>query len=224
LLTSWLCGVQALVFQTLAGILHLGDVVIADGGRDRHAHIDAGEGTPLARAAALLGVSVDALQRLLVSRRIATRSETFYTPCTREEAGALRDSLAKAVYLALFVWAVEMVNVGTACEPGGYASVIGILDIYGFECFETNSLEQLCINYANEHLQQQFVRKVFASEQALYEREEIAWSFVEYTDNRPCLDLIEGPHGVIMLLDEQCALRRAVRNVYSVSIQSNPIQ
>lgn len=114
---------QVLVFQMLAGILHLGDVTI-EGGRDNQAAVDVDPGSPLHTAAGLFGVPPDALQKLLVTRRIATRGEVFITPVSREEAGALRDSLAKAVYLALFAWVVEMVNEETACE--GYASVIGM--------------------------------------------------------------------------------------------------
>lgn len=86
---------------------------------------------------------------------------------------------------------------------------IGVLDIYGFENFETNSFEQFCINYANEVLQQQYNQHVFKIEQEEYIREGIDWTFIEYSDNQPVIDLIESrPIGVLSLLDEECRMPR----------------
>ena len=76
--------------------------------------------------------------------------------------------------------------------------------LFRFEMFEENSFEQFCINYANEKLQQQFNQHVFKLEQAEYIKEQIKWSFIDFTDNQPCIDLIEKKLGIIDLLDEQC--------------------
>jgi myosin-5 len=87
---------------------------------------------------------------------------------------------------------------------------IGVLDIFGFESFKTNSFEQLCINYTNETLQQQFNQFVFKLEQAEYEREKISWSFIEFPDNQDCLDLIEHKqNGILAVLDDICKLGQA---------------
>ena len=81
-----------------------------------------------------------------------------------------------------------------------------MLDIYGFEHFAKNSFEQFCINYANEKLQQEFNQHVFKLEQEEYLREEIDWTFIDFSDNQPCIDLIEAKLGVLSLLDEESRL------------------
>ena len=89
-------------------------------------------------------------------------------------------------------------------------STTGVLDIFGFETFEQNNFEQLCINYTNEALQQQFNRYVFKLEQDEYEREGILWKFISFPDNQDVLDLIDRKHtGIIALLDEQCIVPRS---------------
>jgi len=109
------------------------------------------------------------------------------------------------MYSQLFNWIVAQIN---RClkSPVKTNSFIGVLDIYGFETFETNSFEQFCINYANEKLQQQFCQHVFKLEQEEYVREQIKWSFIDFYDNQPCIELIEGKLGILDLLDEECKM------------------
>lgn len=85
---------------------------------------------------------------------------------------------------------------------------IGLLDIYGFESFEFNDFEQLCINLANEKLQQHFNQHVFKWEQAEYVKEGIDWRHIAFEDNQEVLELIEGRLGLFTVLDEQCRLPR----------------
>ncbi|CAB4291515.1 unnamed protein product [Prunus armeniaca] len=96
----------------------------------------------------------------------------------------------KTIYSRLFDWLVDKINVSIGQDPSSKC-LIGVLGIYGFESFKTNSFEQFCINYTNEKLQQHFNKHVFKSEQEEYTREEIDWSYIEFVDNKDVLDVIE---------------------------------
>ncbi|XP_036093884.1 unconventional myosin-VIIb isoform X3 [Rousettus aegyptiacus] len=116
--------------------------------------------------------------------------------------------LLEGIYGHLFLWIVKKINdaifTPPAQDPQNVRRAIGLLDIFGFENFQNNSFEQLCINFANEHLQQFFVQHVFTMEQEEYRLENIAWDFIHYTDNRPTLDLLAlKPMSIISLLDEE---------------------
>ncbi|CAG9125706.1 unnamed protein product [Plutella xylostella] len=106
----------------------------------------------------------------------------------------------------LFAWIVQQINKAIDVPSGTHASsVIGVLDIYGFEIFDTNSFEQFCINYCNEKLQQLFIELVLKQEQEEYSREGITWTPVAYFNNRVICELIDAPHqGIIAIMDEAC--------------------
>ena len=131
-----------------------------------------------------------------------------------KQALVARDSFAKYIYSALFDWLVDYVN-SDLCPDEVAARVksfIGVLDIYGFEHFEKNSFEQFCINYANEKLQQEFNQHVFKLEQEEYIKEQIEWSFIDFADNQPCIDVIENRLGILSLLDEESDFRQVMMN------------
>ncbi|MCL7034565.1 hypothetical protein MKW94_019949, partial [Papaver nudicaule] len=99
---------------------------------------------------------------------------------------------------------------------------IGVLDIYGFECFKNNSFEQFCINFANEKLQQHFNEHVFKMEQEEYSKEKINWSYIEFIDNQDVLDLIEKkPIGIIALLDEACMFPKSTNATFATKLFQN---
>jgi myosin heavy subunit len=131
-----------------------------------------------------------------------------------------RDTLSKALYSNLFDWIIKKVNENLSCLVAApYA--IGILDIFGFEVFELNSFEQLCINYSNEKLQLHFNTVVFESEMIMYREEEVSTDKVDYKDNSQCVALIEGkPYGLISLLEEECSLGNATDTSYANKIEA----
>ncbi|KAF0746073.1 unconventional myosin-Va, partial [Aphis craccivora] len=155
----------------------------------------------------LLDINKEELKKWLCFRRIISMKETYEKPMTADEASGARNALAKHIYASLFQWLISIIN-RTMCEtsPSTNCPIIGILDIYGFEMYELNSLEQFCINYANEKLQQQFNFHVFKLQQEEYEKEGIEWKFIDFYDNQPCIDLIESKLGIFDLLDEECRM------------------
>ncbi|RHY40306.1 hypothetical protein DYB38_004798, partial [Aphanomyces astaci] len=124
-------------------------------------------------------------------------------PHTMDQATNARTALGVALYSKLFDWLVTHVNASTTSKMH-VAQRICILDIFGFEIFDANSFEQLCINYANEKLQQKFTQDVFKSIQVEYEEEGIPWTKIEFADNMNVLELIEGRFGLLALLNEEC--------------------
>jgi len=106
------------------------------------------------------------------------------------------------LYSRLFEWLVQRINISIQTKKN-FKQFIVVLDIYGFESFQTNSFEQFCINYANEKLQQQFNQQVFKLEQKEYEKEKINLSYIKFNDNHLCLDLLEKkPICILTILDE----------------------
>ncbi|KAL1504450.1 hypothetical protein AB1Y20_010856 [Prymnesium parvum] len=217
---------DASLMQCIAGLLHVGNIRIAaaastkDGDGARVTLEDEGVA---AHAAELLGLSKDDLLDALSSRTVTTQrgaeSEKFKVPFDKQQAEHTRDCLSKAVYMALFEWVVSFVN-GRLHADSSEESVassdlfIGILDIFGFECFTSNSFEQLLINFANEKLQATFNEHVFSAEQELYKAEGIAWRSVQWPDNSGAISLIAqkergAPPGLLHLLDEACRLPRS---------------
>uniref|UniRef100_A0A8C7YUG1 Myosin VIIAa n=1 Tax=Oryzias sinensis TaxID=183150 RepID=A0A8C7YUG1_9TELE len=141
-------------------------------------------------------------------RTLITRGETVSTPLSIEQALDVRDAFVKGIYGRLFVWIVEKINAAIykppSSQPKAGRRCIGLLDIFGFENFVVNSFEQLCINFANENLQQFFVRHVFKLEQEEYNLENINWQHIEFTDNQDALDMIAiKPMNIISLIDEE---------------------
>jgi myosin-5 len=196
---------QAHIFTLLAALLHIGNIKIA---ATRTELSLAADEPSLVKAAKLLGIDASTFAKWTVKKQLVTRGEKIQSNLTAPQAIVVRDSVAKYIYSSLFDWLVEIINSSLARpEILSHAhSFIGVLDIYGFEHFAKNSFEQFCINYANEKLQQEFNAHVFKLEQEEYIREEIDWKFIDFSDNQPCIDLIEGKLGVLSLLDEESRL------------------
>ncbi|XP_074484993.1 myosin-11a isoform X2 [Sebastes fasciatus] len=161
----------------------------------------------------LQGINVTDFTRAILTPRIKVGREVVQKAQTKEQADFAIEALAKAVFERLFRWLLARVNKALDKTKRQGASFLGILDIAGFEIFEDNSFEQLCINYTNEKLQQLFNHTMFILEQEEYQREGIEWNFIDFgLDLQPCIELIERPNnppGVLALLDEECWFPKA---------------
>ncbi|KAM8903825.1 myosin VIIAa isoform 5-T9 [Spinachia spinachia] len=196
------------ISKLLAAILHMGNLRYEARTYDNLDACEVVRSSHLTTAAMLLEVDGKDLMNCLTSRTLITRGETVSTPLNIEQALDVRDAFVKGIYWRLFVWIVEKINAAiykpTSSQPKALRRSIGLLDIFGFENFTVNSFEQLCINFANENLQQFFVRHVFKLEQEEYNLENINWQHIEFTDNQDALDMIAiKPMNIISLIDEE---------------------
>ncbi|KAK9467430.1 P-loop containing nucleoside triphosphate hydrolase protein [Lipomyces arxii] len=211
---------QSSIFQVLSALLHIGNIVISAGRTDSNLSSDEAS---LVQAAKLLGIDAFSFAKWTTKKQIVTRSEKIVTNLNYKQAVVVRDSVAKFIYSAVFDWLVAVINHSLATPEVQKAanSFIGVLDIYGFEHFKTNSFEQFCINYANEKLQQEFNQHIFKLEQDEYVREEIKWNHIDFSDNQPCINLIEARIGILSLLDEESRLPSGSDDSYVQKLYTN---
>eukprot|EP00736_Rhodelphis_marinus_P000589 Rmarinus@m.11800 len=195
---------RALVFRVIAVVLTLGNIRFSSDG-ESSTIVTESEADLVAR---LLGVEPTLLRKFLTSYTRAAGGSVYLCPMDAQRAQDTRDALAKALYATMFAWIVKKMNDFVAGTK--VSRHIGVLDIFGFEHFEINSFEQLCINYTNEKLHSLFTDTVFKQEQDEYAAEGVPWSLVEFVDNSACVALIEQkPAGIIAMIDEECNIPKA---------------
>ncbi|XP_026449796.1 myosin-11-like [Papaver somniferum] len=206
---------QDAIFRVVAAILHLGNIEFAKGEEvDSSVPKNDSAKFHLKMTAELLMCDPQVLEDALCKRVMITPEEVIKRSLDPLNATVSRDGLAKTIYSRLFDWLVDKINFSIGQDPNS-KSLIGVLDIYGFESFKTNSFEQFCINFTNEKLQQHFNQHVFKMEQEEYTKEEIDWSYIEFVDNQDVLDLIEKkPGGIIALLDEACMFPKSTHETF----------
>uniref|UniRef100_A0AAQ4QBD2 Myosin IXB n=1 Tax=Gasterosteus aculeatus aculeatus TaxID=481459 RepID=A0AAQ4QBD2_GASAC len=207
-MVGFLPATKKQIFLVLSAILYLGNVTYRRKSTGRDEGLDVGPPEVLATLSDLLKVKEELLVEALTKRKTVTVNDKLILPYSHSEAITARDSMAKSLYSALFDWIVLRINHSLLNKKDMEESVpclsIGVLDIFGFEDFETNSFEQFCINYANEQLQYYFNNHIFNLEQEEYQAEGITWHNIDYTDNVGCIHLIsKKPTGLLYLLDEE---------------------
>jgi len=183
---------QDSIFKMLAAILWIGNISFEE---DESGNAMIRDESVTQFVAYLLDVDAEILKTSIIERIVQTshgmkRGSTYHVPLNIVQATSVKDALAKGIYNNLFEWIVERVNLSLKGTQGS-SKKIGILDIYGFEIFDHNSFEQICINYVNEKLQQIFIQLTLKAEQDEYVQEQIKWTPIDYFNNKVVCDLIE---------------------------------
>ena len=186
------------ILKITSGILNLGNINF-----DEEGNIENTE--QLNIVSNLLNIDFDILKYTLSNRKLNVSGETYDIKLKKNEAIYTRDSFSMKLYQDLFDYIVSLINnsLNNSCKTENY---INILDIFGFESIQKNSFEQLCINYTNENLQNQFNKYIFKLEQEEYKKENIKWNQISFPDNQECLNLIQSKFGILSMLDEECRL------------------
>ncbi|NXY12051.1 MYH1B protein, partial [Pteruthius melanotis] len=195
------------IYKLTGAVMHYGNLKFKQKQREEQAEPD---GTEVAdKAAYLMGLNSADLLKALCYPRVKVGNEYVTKGQTAQKVYNSVGALAKAVYEKMFLWMVVRINEQLDTkQPRQY--FIGVLDIAGFEIFDFNSLEQLCINFTNEKLQQFFNHHMFVLEQEEYKKEGIEWTFIDFgMDLAACIELIEKPMGIFSILEEECMFPKA---------------
>ncbi|KAL3967290.1 double stranded RNA-specific editase B [Sarotherodon galilaeus] len=195
------------IYKLTGAVMHYGNMKFKQKQREEQAEPD---GTEVAdKAAYLMGLNSADLLKALCYPRVKVGNEYVTKGQTVQQVYNSIGALAKSVYEKMFLWMVLRINqMLDTKQPRQF--FIGVLDIAGFEIFDYNSLEQLCINFTNEKLQQFFNHHMFVLEQEEYKKEGIEWEFIDFgMDLAACIELIEKPMGIFSILEEECMFPKA---------------
>ncbi|XP_023121402.1 unconventional myosin-IXb isoform X2 [Amphiprion ocellaris] len=229
-MVGFLSSTKKHIFSILSAVLLLGNVTFTLS-EDTQV-LEAGPAEVLSTLSDLLKVKNELLVTALTKRRVVTANCTVVSQYTLQEASTMRDSMAKSLYGALFDWIILHINHALLNRRDMEESIsclsIGVLDMFGFENLQTNSFEQLCINYSHETLQYYINQNIFKLEQNDYVSEGISWQNIDFTDNRGCIQLISSESvGLFDLLDQECSLPQATDETFmdklKQQIQDNPL-
>ncbi|KAL0966137.1 hypothetical protein UPYG_G00291370 [Umbra pygmaea] len=207
------------MYKLTGAIMHYGNMKFKQKQREEQAEAD---GTEVAdKVSYLMGLNSADLIKGLIHPRVKVGNEWVTKGQTVQQVNYAVGALSKAVYEKMFLWMVVRINQSLETkQPRQY--FIGVLDIAGFEIFDYNSFEQLCINFTNEKLQQFFNHHMFVLEQEEYKKEGIEWEFIDFgMDLQACIDLIEKPMGIMSILEEECMFPKASDATFKAKLYDN---
>ncbi|CAF0933109.1 unnamed protein product [Adineta ricciae] len=207
------------MYKCTAAIMHFGNSQWKQRPREEQAEAEGTEDCE--KVAHLLGIEAAELIKGLLKPRIKVGNEYVNKGQNKDQVVNSIGALSKSIYYRMFCWLVERVNV-TLDVKAKRQYFIGVLDIAGFEIFDYNGFEQLCINYTNERLQQFFNHHMFVLEQEEYKKEGIQWEFIDFgMDLQACIDLIEKPMGILSILEEECIVPKATDKTFVEKLYNN---
>ncbi|XP_042360130.1 myosin-16-like [Plectropomus leopardus] len=209
------------VYQLTGGIMHFGNMRFKQKAREEQADVDSTEVAD--KVAHLMAINSGELQKGITRPRVKVGNEFVTKGQNQDQCVYSIGALAKAIYDRMFKWMVHRIN-RTLDTKMQRQYFIGVLDIAGFEIFEFNSFEQLCINFTNEKLQQFFNHHMFVLEQEEYKKEGIDWVFIDFgLDLQACIDLLEKPMGIFSILEEQCVFPKATDATFKAALYENHV-
>ncbi|XP_064546707.1 myosin heavy chain, muscle isoform X14 [Drosophila montana] len=201
------------VYRITAAVMHMGGMKFKQRGREEQAEQDGEEEG--GRVSKLFGCDTAELYKNLLKPRIKVGNEFVTQGRNVQQVTNSIGALCKGVFDRLFKWLVKKCN-ETLDTKQKRQHFIGVLDIAGFEIFDFNGFEQLCINFTNEKLQQFFNHHMFVLEQEEYKKEGIEWAFIDFgMDLLACIDLIEKPMGILSILEEESMFPKATDQTFS---------
>lgn len=201
------------LFRVVSAVLQFGNMAFKQERSSEQAIMPSNEVAQ--KVCHLLGIPVTEFSKAVLRPRVKVGRDYVQKAQTKAQAEFAVEAVSKSLYERMFKWIVSRINKSLDRTKREGASFIGILDIAGFEIFQMNSFEQLCINYTNEKLQQLFNHTMFILEQEEYRKEGIEWKFIDFgLDLQPCIDLLEKPMGLMALLDEECWFPKATDKSY----------
>jgi myosin heavy chain 6/7 len=207
------------IYKITASVMHMGGMKFKQRGREEQAEADGTEEG--ARVAKLLGVDCDDLYKNLLKPRIKVGNEFVTQGRNKDQVAYSVGAMSKGMFDRLFKFMVKKCN-ETLDTQQKRQHFIGVLDIAGFEIFDYNGFEQLCINFTNEKLQQFFNHHMFVLEQEEYQREGIEWAFIDFgMDLAACIELIEKPMGILSILEEESMFPKATDKTFEDKLTSN---
>jgi myosin heavy chain 6/7 len=207
------------LYKCTAAVMHFGETKFKQRPREEQAEPD---GTAEAeKVAFLLGLNTNDLLKSLCTPKVKVGTEFVTKGQSKDQVVYAVCALSKAIYAKMFAWLVMRIN-RTLDTKQKRQYFIGVLDIAGFEIFEFNTFEQLCINYTNERLQQFFNHHMFVLEQEEYKKEGIVWEFIDFgMDLEQCIALIEKPMGILSILEEECMFPKASDKTFLSKLYEN---
>uniref|UniRef100_A0A3B5PY93 Myosin heavy chain 7 n=1 Tax=Xiphophorus maculatus TaxID=8083 RepID=A0A3B5PY93_XIPMA len=207
------------IYKLTGAIMHYGNMKFKNKQREEQAEADGTEDAD--KSAYLMGLNSADLIKGLCHPRVKVGNEWVTKGQNVQQVYYAVGALAKAVYEKMFLWMVVRINHSLDTkQPRQY--FIGVLDIAGFEIFDFNTFEQLCINFTNEKLQQFFNHHMFVLEQEEYKKEGIEWTFIDFgMDLQACIDLIEKPMGIMSILEEECMFPKASDATFKAKLYDN---
>uniref|UniRef100_A0A7M4EUD9 Myosin heavy chain 15 n=1 Tax=Crocodylus porosus TaxID=8502 RepID=A0A7M4EUD9_CROPO len=206
-------------YKMTGAIMHFGNMKFKERPREEQAEADGTENAD--KVAYLMGINSSDLVKGLLHPRVKVGNEYVTKGQSVEQVVYAVGALSKAIYDRMFKWLVLRIN-KTLDTKLPRQFFIGVLDIAGFEIFDYNSFEQLCINYTNEKLQQFFNHHMFVLEQEEYKKEGIEWVFIDFgLDLQACIDLIEKPLGILSILEEECMFPKATDMTFKAKLYDN---